>query len=318
MSAWTCCWNWPNELADAALAVSVSGLTKSYGHVVAVDEVAMSVEAGEIFGLLGPNGAGKTTLVKILVGLIRANSGAASIFQDPAGTLAAKRAIGYLPEHFSFPDWMTAKEFLEFHGRLASVNADSLGQKVGALLERVGLSARADSRLGTFSKGMLQRIGIAQALVGDPKVAFLDEPTSALDPIGRRDVRDLMRDLRVSGVTVFLNSHLLSEIEMVCDRVSILNNGKVVAHGTLGELLSARRLSVRVNESDLARIRAALGEFDVAIGEAGRLVFKLSDEEDVPRVVRALVDAGADVHEVAVEASTLEELFVELVEPGDR
>ena len=293
-------------------------MTKTYGRVVAVAEANMQVDAGEVFGLLGPNGAGKTTLVKILVGLAQADSGSAAVFGQPAGSLGAKRVSGYLPELFRFPDWMTATEFLDFHAKLAGGRRAASGEATTTLLERVGLSSRADSRLGTFSKGMLQRIGIAQALAGDPQIAFLDEPTSALDPIGRREVRDLIRELRNEGVTVFLNSHLLSEVEMVCDRVAILSKGRVVAQGKLDQLLGERVLTVRAGEFDQTKVWALLPGVDFEIRDGGRLVFKIPDEAIVPHIVRAIVDAGADIYHVSMESNSLEELFVEMVEATDK
>ncbi len=305
-------------MADSVSAVSVSNLTKTYGKVVAVAEVDMKVDAGEVFGLLGPNGAGKTTLVKILVGLARPDSGSAAVFGQPAGSLGAKGASGYLPELFRFPDWMTATEFLEFHARLAGNHHAASNKNTSTLLERVGLSSRADSRLGTFSKGMLQRIGIAQALAGDPQIAFLDEPTSALDPIGRREVRDLIRELRNEGVTVFLNSHLLSEVEMVCDRVAILSKGRVVAQGKLEQLLGESVLTVRVGEFEQDKVRELLPGMDFDVRSGRRLVFNVTDETAVPRVVRAIVDAGVDVYQVSIESNSLEELFVEMVEATDK
>ena len=305
-------------MADSVPAVAVSHLTKTYGKVVAVAEADIKVDAGEVFGLLGPNGAGKTTLVKILVGLSRADSGSATVFGQPAGSLSAKRAVGYLPELFRFPDWMTATEFLEFHTKLARGRRAASGEKTSMLLERVGLASRADSRLGTFSKGMLQRIGIAQAMAGDPKIAFLDEPTSALDPIGRREVRDLIRELRNEGVTVFLNSHLLSEVEMVCDRVAILSKGRVVAQGRLEQLLGERVLTVRVGEFDKTKVRELLPRVDFDIRDGGRLVFNIPGEDAVPRIVRAIVDSGADIYHVSIASNSLEDLFVEMVEATDK
>ncbi len=304
-------------MADSVPAVSVANLTKTYGKVVAVADVDMKLDAGDVFGLLGPNGAGKTTLVKILVGLARADSGSAAVFGRQAGSLGAKRVSGYLPELFRFPDWMTATEFLDFHAKLAGSHR-AHDKKTSMLLERVGLSSRADSRLGTFSKGMLQRVGIAQALAGDPQIAFLDEPTSALDPIGRREVRDLIRELRNDGVTVFLNSHLLSEVEMVCDRVAILSKGRVVAQGKLEQLLGERVLTVRVGEFEQDKVRELLPGVDFHVRNEGRLVFNIADETMVPRVVRAIVNAGADVYHVSIESNSLEELFVEMVEATDK
>lgn len=305
-------------MADPVPAVAAQRLRKSYGNVLAVADIDMTVSPGEVFGLLGPNGAGKTTLVKILVGLARADAGAAAIFGLPAGSLGAKRRLGFLPELFRFHDWMTATEFLEFHGRLAGLKRSEAAGRARLLLEKVGMAARADSRLAAFSKGMLQRMGIAQALMGRPDIVFLDEPTSALDPIGRRDVRDLIRELKTEGVTVFLNSHLLSEIETVCDRVAILNRGVVVAEGDLDSLLSARTLMVKVGSFDAERLRSAVEDFGLASAQNGELLFNLVSEDRIPEVVRRLVNAGIDVHRVTLRADSLEDLFVRVVEAVEK
>ena len=306
------------EVVESVSAVAVSQLTKAYGAVVAVDGIDLEVGAGEVFGLLGPNGAGKTTLVKALVGLARADSGFATVFGHPAGSLEAKAVTGYLPELFRFHEWMTATEFLGFHGKLARIDQASANKTASTLLERVGLSSRADSRLSTFSKGMLQRIGIAQALVGNPRIAFLDEPTSALDPIGRREVRDLIRALRNEGSTVFLNSHLLSEVELVCDRVAILSAGRLVAQGNLEQLLGNRVLTVRVGDFEPGIVRAALEGVEFDVREGRQLVFDIDDEKVVPSIVRAIVETGVDVYHVSIESNSLEDLFVDMVEATDK
>src|SRR3989442_2845 len=212
-----------------AAALAVRGLVKRYGAVEALGGVDLEVREGELVGLLGPNGAGKSTLVKIAVGLVRPTAGQAELAGAAAGSLAARRALGYLPELFRFPGWYTADEVLLLHQRLAG--SDGGADERRRLLELVALADARDRRVEAMSKGMQQRLGIAQALVGEPRVLLLDEPTSALDPVGRRTVRLLLEELRGRGVAVLLNSHLLSEIELVCDRVVILLGGKVVAAG---------------------------------------------------------------------------------------
>src|SRR5712691_5306287 len=215
-------------------ALAVRGLAKRYGTVQALRGVDLSVEPGELVGLLGPNGAGKSTLVKIAVGLVHPSAGTAEVAGAPAGSLAARRALGYLAELFRFPGWHTADEVLTLHQRLAGSRGGE--RERGELLELVGLADARRRRVEDMSKGMQQRLGIAQALVGSPRVLFLDEPTSALDPVGRRTVRTLLEELQQRGVAVLLNSHLLSEIELVCDRVVILLGGRVVTAGTPAEL----------------------------------------------------------------------------------
>jgi ABC-2 type transport system ATP-binding protein len=274
---------------EAALAVD--GLRKRYGATEALRGVDLGVAPGELFGLLGPNGAGKSTLVKIACGLVRPTAGSAAVCGAPAGSVAAARQIGYLAELFRFPSWCTADELLELHQRLSG--SDGGARERGELLELVGLGSEASRAVGTMSKGMQQRLGIAQALVGSPRLLLLDEPTSALDPAGRRLVRGLLEELRSRGIAVLLNSHLLSEVELVCDRVAIIAGGSVVAAGTPAEL--AHNAGVEVETASGTRV----------IPDAGR--------EDVPRIVRELVEAGEDVYGVTVRRSTLEDAYLEAV-----
>jgi ABC-2 type transport system ATP-binding protein len=270
-------------------ALAVRGLAKRYGTVEALRGVDLTVEPGELVGLLGPNGAGKSTLVKIAVGLVRQSTGAAEVAGAPAGSLAARRSLGYLAELFRFPGWHSADEVLLLHQRLAG--SDGGERERAELLELVGLTDARRRRVEDMSKGMQQRLGIAQALVGSPSVLFLDEPTSALDPVGRRVVRELLERLRGRGVSVLLNSHLLSEVELVCDRVAILLAGEVVAAGTPAELAQARGVEIET--------------------AAGVCTFPGATREDVPRLVEELV--GERIYGVRVLTSTLEEVYLEAV-----
>jgi ABC-2 type transport system ATP-binding protein len=272
-------------------ALAVSGLRKRYGAVEALGGVDLEVREGELVGLLGPNGAGKSTLVKIACGLVRASEGRAEVAGAPAGSLAARRALGYLAELFRFPGWYTADEVLLLHQRLAGSRGGANERR--RLLELVALADARDRRVEAMSKGMQQRLGIAQALIGEPRVLLLDEPTSALDPVGRRTVRLLLEELRGRGVAVLLNSHLLSEVELVCDRVTILLDGKVVAAGSPAELSRPRGVEI---ETD-AGVETIPG--------AGR--------EDAPRFVAERVAAGRQVYGVRVLTSTLEEVYLEKV-----
>ena len=272
-------------------ALSVTDLRKTYGKIEALRGVGLEVGEGELFGLLGPNGAGKSTLVKIACGLVRPTAGGAEIAGAPAGSPAAHRELGYLAELFRFPDWLTADEVLELHQRLAGSEGGAAER--AELLELVGLTEATARRVGAMSKGMQQRLGIAQAMVGSPKLLLLDEPTSALDPSGRRTVRTLLEELRSRGVAVLLNSHLLSEVELVCDRVAIIDRGLVVAAGTPAEL--SRPGGVEVDTGAGTRLFA----------EAGR--------EDVPRIVRDLVAAGDEIFGVRVLTSSLEDAYLEAV-----
>jgi ABC-2 type transport system ATP-binding protein len=272
-------------------ALAATGLVKRYGAVEALGGVDLEVREGELVGLLGPNGAGKSTLVKIAVGLVRPTSGQAELAGAPAGSLAARRTLGYLAELFRFPGWYTADEVLLLHQRLTGSEGGADERR--RLLELVALADARDRRVEAMSKGMQQRLGIAQALVGGPRVLLLDEPTSALDPVGRRTVRLLLEELRGRGVAVLLNSHLLSEIELVCDRVAILLGGKVVAAGTPAELARPRGVEI---ETD-----AGLETID----GAGR--------DDAPHLVAERVAAGRQVFGVRVLTSTLEEVYLEKV-----
>jgi ABC-2 type transport system ATP-binding protein len=274
-----------------AAALAVSGLVKRYGNVGALVGVDLTVERGELVGLLGPNGAGKSTLVKIACGLVRPSSGCAEVCGARAGTRDARAATGYLAEFFRFPGWTSADELLVLHQRLAGSEAGE--RERGELLELVGLEDARDRRVEEMSKGMQQRLGIAQALVGKPQLLLLDEPTSALDPVGRRTVRELLEEVRRRGVSVLLNSHLLSEVELVCDRVAILLAGRVVAAGTPGELASPRGVEIETDQ--------------------GIVMYADSGHDDVPQLIEQLVRDGRKVYGARVLTSTLEEVYVEAV-----
>jgi len=272
-------------------ALSARGLSKRYGKTTALDAVDLEVAAGELVGLLGPNGAGKSTLVKIACGLVRPTAGEVHVAGAPAGSRAARMSTGYLAELFRFPGWARADEVLALHQRLA--RSDGGAREREALLERVGLVGEGGRRMETMSKGMQQRLGIAQALIGAPRLVLLDEPTSALDPGGRRTVRDLLVGLREEGVGVLLNSHLLSEIELVCDRVVIIDGGRVVSEGRPEDLTAPG--GVEVETSDGVR----------RLPDARR--------EDVPQIVRELVAGGAEVYGVRVVSGTLEDAYLATV-----
>lgn len=299
-----------------AIAIGLAGVSKRYANTLAVDDVTLSVAHGEIFGFLGPNGAGKSTIVKMILGLTYPTAGQIEVLGQPAGSLAARAEVGYLPETFRFHDWLTASELLHFHARLARVDANLRADRVRELLELVGLKDRANDRLSTFSKGMMQRAGLAQSLVGAPRLVILDEPTSALDPIGRRDVRDRIRELGEQGVTVFLNSHLLSEVEQVCDRVAIIDHGAIVAEGKLDELLSAQEIEIRAGEGAEAAVREALGESGVRSID-GRLRVRVADDGEIAMLVRRIVEAGVPLYDVRHVGDSLEDLFVRVAERGD-
>ncbi|MBV9471384.1 MAG: ABC transporter ATP-binding protein [Solirubrobacterales bacterium] len=279
-------------MSDTA-AVAATGLYKRYGAVTALAGVEVTVRRGELVGLIGPNGAGKTTLVKIACGLTRASAGTVTVCGHPAGTAPARAALGYLAELFRFPGWCTGAEVLALHQRLAR-STGGVSER-DELLELVGLSDAGERRVETMSKGMQQRLGIAQALIGAPPLLLLDEPTSALDPAGRRAVRELLEELRTRGVAVLLNSHLLSEIELVCDRVVILSGGRVTAAGRPSELTRAGGIEVHT--------------------AAGLRRFPTATREDAPAIVASLVGEGQQIYEVRVVRSTLEDVYLEAVTP---
>jgi ABC-2 type transport system ATP-binding protein len=303
------------DLAAGAPAIETVGLRKEYGRTVALHDLSLSVRPGEVFGFLGPNGAGKTTAVKILLGLTRPTGGGARLFGRPAAEPATRRRVGYLPETFRFHDWLTGEGLLDFHGRLAGLSAAERRKRIPEVLGLVGLAGRGSERLRGYSKGMAQRIGLAQALLHRPDLVLLDEPTSALDPVGRRQVRDLIRSLRAEGTTVFLNSHLLSEVELVCDRVAIVDRGRVVRSGRLAELVGgATEVRVTVDRVDRELV-AALGRHGAVLAVADATVtLGVADPELVPEVAAAVIGAGYRLYGLVPIHRSLEEVFVTLVQ----
>jgi ABC-2 type transport system ATP-binding protein len=305
---------------EPALAIETRGLRKVYGEKIAVHDVTIDVPEGEVFGFLGPNGAGKSTTMKMLLGLAFPSAGTARLLGHPLGSVEAKRRIGFLPEQFRFHEWLRGEEFLDFHGELCGMPRALRRSRIPEVLELVGLEGRGRDRLRTYSKGMLQRIGLAQALIHDPALVFLDEPTSALDPIGRREVRDIIRALKARGLTVFLNSHLLSEVETVCDRVAIVDHGRVVRYGPLDELLRESldvELALGPHDEAVLRVIAEYGAIESREpGAHNTLRVRMDMLDDVPRLVAALVHAGVPVYGVTPHRRTLEDVFMGAVEGG--
>ncbi len=301
-------------MSSSSPAIETHHLSKSFGDKIAVRDLSLSVERGEVFGFLGPNGAGKTTSVKMLLDLVRVSSGSGTLLGKPLGDPATRARIGFLPEHFRFHDWLTAVEFLHLHADLYRMSAEQKNLRTGELLELVGLLPHSQKKLREFSKGMLQRIGLAQALLNQPELVILDEPTSGLDPVGRRLVRDIIRDLRQQGTTVFLNSHLLSEVEITCDRVAFIKQGEVIRTSSLQGLLEGE-LSVDVRVRNLTETAfEGLKQWSVSQRRDGEhLSLTLSGEADLPAVNRYLVQQGADVYALRPQHVSLEELFIEIV-----
>jgi len=301
------------------MIIDVAGLAKRYGRSDALIDLTMQVETGEVFGFLGPNGAGKTTAVKLLLGLVRPSGGGGTVLGAPLGDRRARARIGYLPELFRYQPWLGAREVLELHARLIDAgSAESLvaarltAADIEATLDEVGLRDRADDLVGGFSKGMQQRLGLAVALLGSPALIVLDEPTSALDPVGRMDVRAIIGRAREAGSTVFLNSHLLGEVERVCDRVAIVDHGRVLESGRLDDLLGEAGVRIRVTDLPAPAL-AGLDRFGPVVAVDGWLSISPIQPSVVPDVVAAIVGAGGRVHAVDVGRTSLEERFLRLL-----
>jgi ABC-2 type transport system ATP-binding protein len=293
-------------------AIEVTDLRKRYRNVEALAGLTMTVGRGEVFGFLGPNGAGKTTTVKLLLGLAQPTAGTGKVLDAPLGDLNTRRKIGYLPELFRYQPWLKAREVLNLHADLMGLPGAQRGKALDDVLELVGLSDRANDLVGRFSKGMQQRLGLGVALLGDPALVILDEPTSALDPLGRIDVRTIIRTAAARGAAVFLNSHLLSEVEQVCDRVGIIDHGRVVASGSLDDVLGQSETQVRVTGLKATDL-AAIEPFGPPSLDGDRLSVRPMDAARTHELVALLVRMGAQVHDVRSGRGSLEQRFLELV-----
>ena len=312
------------EVPCMGTAIKIDGLTKTFRllmqkePVKAVDGLSLEVHEGEIFGFLGPNGAGKTTTIKMLLGIIFPSSGSAQILGKPAGDIETKKEISYLPESPYFYEHMSGPELLDFYGRIFGLGDSERQQKVGQLLETVGLQHDRRKPLSQYSKGMLQRIGIAQALINDPRLLILDEPTSGLDPIAHMDIRDLILNLKAQGKTVFLSSHQLSDVEMVCDRVSILNRGKLLKVGKLSDLLAGGKVEITasgVPDEAAGRLQASAASLE---RRNGSVVIVQPDGPAVNDTIDAIRAAKGTVDSVVPLKRTLEDLFVEVIREGNK
>jgi ABC-2 type transport system ATP-binding protein len=301
-------------MSNHAPAIETSELCKVFGNKVAVSNLTLEVERGEVFGFLGPNGAGKTTSVKMLLHLIQPSGGKGYLFGEPLSNPDVRSKVGFLPEHFRFHDWLTAREFLKLHADLYHIPPSQSAGRISELLDLVGLTPHATKRLHDFSKGMLQRIGLAHALLNRPELVILDEPTSGLDPVGRRLVRDIIHDLRNQGTAVFLNSHLLSEVEITCDRVAFIKNGEVVRTSPLKGLLEGE-LSVEIRARNLTPETVTdLSRWSSNVRHDGdHLSLTLEKEADLPAINRFLVERGVDIFAIRPEHVSLEDLFIQIV-----
>ncbi len=295
-------------------AIEISGLTKRYSvgflrkiEKTALQDLSLAVSEGEIFGYLGPNGAGKTTTLKLLMGLMYPTSGSASILGRPVSSPEVKRSIGFLPEQPYFYDYLTARELLEYYAGLSDVPAKDRRKRAEAMLSRVGMADAASTQLRKFSKGMLQRVGIAQAIIHDPKMVFLDEPMSGLDPIGRREVRDLIQELNDEGKTVFFSTHILSDAEVLCDRIAVLNKGRLRGVGVVAELLADSRGKMEVIWEGPA---TALQPLNVISKAAGHVVRAVIEEQQTDAAINAVRAAGGRLLSINQVHGTLEEYFL--------
>ncbi|MDR3542060.1 MAG: ABC transporter ATP-binding protein [Desulfosporosinus sp.] len=290
-------------------------LTKKYGPKVGCAEICLSVDQGQIFGFLGPNGAGKSTLVKMLVGLLNPTAGSGKILGYPLGSLEVRRKLGFLPENFRYQPWLTGEELLSFHASLSKLPPVQKRARIPLVLNQVGLAGKGDQKIGSYSKGMQQRIGLACALLADPEILFLDEPSSALDPLGRREVRQIMLELRDRGKTVFLNSHLLSEVEMICDRVEIIQNGHIILGGTLEELLTKTTEVEMVVEGMTDALFRELSDLSQSIQLNGQhLELTLKKRSDIPRLADKVIEHSGHLYSLTSRHTSLEDLYVSLIQ----
>lgn len=300
------------------MIIEAEGLSKTYKGKVAVTSVSFSVNKGQIYGFLGPNGAGKSTCIKMLTGLVFPSAGKGQVLGRPLGDVKAREKMGYLPELFRFQEWMTGEDLLDFHSSLYHLKQDPTRNR--RVMEKVGLLGQEKFKVGTYSKGMQQRLGLACALLPDPELLFLDEPTSALDPVGRKDVRDIILSLQQEGTTIFLNSHLLSEVETVCDSITIINRGVIVKSGSMGELLRETvKLNVRCSPVPQDAYFELRERFDANLYQQqadGTLLFTIRDKEEIPAIAAFLMERDVKLYELTPHHETLESVFLKVIGEG--
>lgn len=301
------------------MVIETENLTKYYGNKIGCEDITISVGEGQIFGFLGPNGAGKSTFIKMLVGLLFPTSGRALVLGKPLGDVEVRKKIGYLPENFKYQDWMTGKDLLSFHASLYKLGKKNAAAKMEEVLDIVKLKGQECYRVGTYSKGMQQRIGLACALLPDPDLLFLDEPTSALDPVGRKEVRDIMNMLRSSGKTVLLNSHLLSEVEAVCDSAAIIKKGSIIKYGKMEDLLQSK-LILEIHAEDLnSEVLNKLKDFDSGLTYSNnRVNMEIKDRITIHHIASIIINGGGKLFELTPKKASLEDVFINLIEGGDQ
>ncbi len=302
--------------------IEINGITKNYpakkfsgDKIKALDNVSFKVGSGEIFGLLGPNGAGKTTLVKILLGITFSSAGKATIFEKPVTDVNIKRKIGYLPENHQYPNYLTGEQVIDYFGRLSGLSKSDLDKTTYKYLKIVGMDEWGTTKIKKYSKGMMQRLGLAQAMISNPDLIFLDEPTDGVDPIGRKEIRDVLLELKNQGKTIFLNSHLLSEIELICDRVAILNKGALIKEGSVEDITTTGNRYI-FNTSDLAddMMNKLLMEYKSTVNGRNEFACNVNSVEDVNKIIDYLRSSGILIHGVNREKSSLESMFINLIE----
>lgn len=300
------------------MIIETENLSKTYQNKVAVNSINLSVEKGQIYGFLGPNGAGKSTTIKMLTGLVFPSSGKGQVLGRPLGDVKARLKLGYLPELFRYQEWMTGEDLVNFHTALYRLKRDP--ERTKRVLKRVGLLGQERYKVGGYSKGMQQRIGLACALLPDPELLFLDEPTSALDPIGRKDVRDIILELQKEGTTIFLNSHLLSEVETVCDHITIINKGVSVKSGSMKDLLMEKvTLSIKcglLNDEVLTVLREQFDNHAPPQREDGSILMTLSSSEHIPEIAALLISRNIRLYELTPHHETLESVFLKVIGEG--
>jgi ABC-2 type transport system ATP-binding protein len=298
--------------------IETRNLVKRYGRIEALRGVTLAVEQGEIYGLLGQNGAGKTTLIKTLLGITKVTDGEAFLLGEPAGSAAVRRRVGYLPEDHRFPDYHTGYSLLDFYGALLGVGRADRRRRIPEMLELVGIKGRMHSKLRTYSKGMKQRAGLAQALLHDPEVIFLDEPTDGVDPVGRKEIRGVLQQIKSQGKTVFVNSHLLGEVELICDRVVILQKGEIITQGTIAELTRQQGLYQIGLAPDQAFPAEDVRRHGYAVRPNGVLwEVTVRDDQSIDPVIDLLRGRGLNLRHLTEKRQTLEDLFVETVEAAE-
>lgn len=298
------------------LAVDTSKLTKVFGRrrITALNEVTFSVETGIIFGVLGPNGAGKTTLIKILLGILFPTAGSAKILGQPLNQVEVRERIGYLPENHRYPDFLTGGEVLDYFARLSGVDRKRRTENRARLLKLVGMQKWQHTKLRKYSKGMLQRLGLAQAMINEPQLLFLDEPTDGVDPVGRKQIRDILLHLKEIGTTIFLNSHLLSEVELICDKVAILDKGELVRIGTVEELTTRSRTfrfeTSQISDEIMDGVKKESLQLEL---HNGFMQVTVASQEKLNAIIDRLRESAIDIKSIVPHKQSLEESYIEIL-----